>query len=70
MQSHPVFGSLAVHDVRCPKGRWMVRNANVPLDEVLHLIDEGWDTAEILKRHMLVLRADLVEITFLHALHG
>jgi hypothetical protein len=23
----------------------MVRNADVPLDEVLHLIDEGWDSA-------------------------
>jgi len=34
----------------------------------LHLIDEGWDTAEILKRHVMLLRADLVDITMLHAL--
>lgn len=70
MQSHPVFGDLVTRDTRYPGGRWMVRNANVPLDEILHLIDDGWDTPEILKRHFLVLRADLVEITLLHGLHG
>ena len=70
MQSHPIFGDLAVRDTRHPGGRWMIRNANVPLDEVLHLIDAGWDTTEILKRHVLLLRSDLVEITFLHALQG
>lgn len=68
MQPHPIFGPLAVRDTRHPGSLWMVRNANVPLDEVLHLIDEGWDTAEILKRHVMLLRSDLVDITMLHAL--
>ncbi|WP_182422413.1 hypothetical protein [Aureimonas sp. ME7] len=65
---HPIFGDLAVRDRRFPNGRWVVRNSNVPLDEVLHLIDTDWDLVDILKRHVMLLRSDLVEITMLHHL--
>ena len=69
-QLHPVYGDLVVSDERLSRGRWMIRDASVPLDTVLDLIDEGWTVEEILQRHILILRADLIDIMMLHGLTG
>lgn len=69
-QLHPVYGDLVVSDERLDRGRWMSRDASVPLDTVLDLIDEGWTVEEILQRHILILRADLIDIMMLHGLTG
>ncbi len=68
MTRHPIYGDMVVRNPHFPASRWMVRNANVFLDDVLHLIENGWNTDEILKRHILLLRADLLEITMIHTM--
>lgn len=65
---HPDFGELVVSDAHVEGGRWMIRNTPVALDAVLDMINEGFSTQDILMRHILVLRADLVEITLLYAM--
>jgi uncharacterized protein (DUF433 family) len=70
IRTHPAYGELVVSNSLVEGGKWMIRNSPVALDEVLDMIEEGFGTQEILMRHLLVLRADLVEITLLHALAG
>ena len=69
-RSHPIYGDLVVSNELIDRGRWMIRDASVPLDTVIVLIDKGRTTEEILLQHTLILRADLIDIMMLHCLTG
>ncbi|WP_182083847.1 hypothetical protein [Aureimonas sp. ME7] len=68
MECHPLFGVLAIRNAGEAGDDWVVRDAGVSLAEVVELIEAGWSVPDILMRHVMVLRSDLVAIMMLHAM--
>lgn len=62
MEFHPTYGRAVVRARGVSDGRWTVRIADIPLDEITQLLDAGWSEDRIAERYSLIMRSDLRRI--------